>query len=68
MYLINHVQIINSTVETKRNLGKVKQRYFDSCKLAQEQEKLLLKIVTEKEKKRNSNDEEISFANGILYV
>ena len=46
--------------------SKTKQKYFDSCKLALEQEKLLLKIVTEKEKRRNSNDEEISFAHGNI--
>jgi len=34
--------------------------------MAQEQEKLLMRIVNEKEKKRNSNDEEISFAHGII--
>lgn len=51
-------------LDSKRSLAKAKQKYFDSCRMAQEQEKLLMRIVNEKEKKRNSNDEEISFAHG----
>jgi hypothetical protein len=53
-------------LDSKRSLAKAKQKYFDSCRMAQDQEKLLMRIVNEKEKKRNSNDEEISFAHGSL--
>lgn len=59
-------QLINLALDSKRNLAKAKQKYFDSCRIAQEQEKLLMRIMNEKEKKRNSNDEEISFANGLF--
>lgn len=49
--------------EAKSNSEKMKKKYFEACKLAQEQENLFLKIIS----KREVNlclDEELNEANG----
>ncbi len=59
------IQIINTTYETKKHLEKVKHKYFECCKLAAEQEKLVLKIMQDKEKNM-ATDDDIRNAHGIL--
>lgn len=64
----NIIQIINSTNDTKKNLEKIKHKYFDNSKQAQEQEKSVLKSFTDKERKRVTTDEEICSAHGIPFL
>jgi hypothetical protein len=51
------------TYDSKKNLEKCKHKYFDSCKLAGEQEKLVLKLLTDKENNQ-ATDEEVKAAHG----
>lgn len=54
-----------STYESKKSLERSKHKYFDSCKLAVEQEKIVLKVLNDKEKKLASDDE-IEHAHDVL--
>jgi hypothetical protein len=58
--------VIGSTYEYKKVLEKSKYKYFDSCKLAVEQEKLVLKVMSDREKNL-ATDDEISHAHDILF-
>jgi hypothetical protein len=49
-------------------LEKIKHKYFDNSKQAQDQEKSVLKSFTDKEKKRVTTDEDICNAHGNIIV
>ncbi len=65
--MIYFIQIITSTHESKNKLEKAKHKYFDFCKLAVEQEKLVLKLYQDKEKNQATEDE-IKIAHGMIRV
>jgi hypothetical protein len=57
--------MVNITYEGKKNLEKSKHKYFDSCKLSAEQEKLVIKTMDNREKNL-ATDEEIEHSHNIL--
>jgi hypothetical protein len=54
-----------STYESKKSLERSKHKYFDSCKLAVEQEKIVLKVLNDREKNL-ATDDEIEHAHDVL--
>jgi len=59
-------KFVTSTSEARANTEKMKKKYFDACKLAQEQEAIFMKTISKREKNQ-CTDEELNSANGILY-
>ena len=56
-------KIINNTNIQKKRYDKAKESYFESCKLAEIQEK---KLLEEMDKRENNNDEGVKTQNTIL--
>ena len=54
--------LINSTINQKKKYEKTKNKYFESCQLAERQEKKLLKVMD----KKNSTQGNITSQNEIL--
>ena len=61
-HLILLQNLINSTTNQKKKYEKIKQKYFDSCQLAEKQEKKLLAVMSRK----NSTQNSINSQNEIL--
>lgn len=59
----NYNQLAYSTADIKKNLEKIKSKYYDSCRIVQEQEKLVCKSFSGK---ILNNDEEINSAHDNL--